>query len=197
MHKWVTTIALAALIAGCGDKAATSDPTPAPRATGLEGYSKGVRDYYVSLAPAPPDDEHAAIEAEYHQPPKPAEAPLGGTITLTGTNIGVRLRATVKRVEPVGDHTAVQLALENTGITVYEGPLREATLTHEDDGWVAVDPRAHAECSNGLDQETVRIDVGETLDGCLLFPQTDGEPTRLQLALEIVPAAAGGIWNLR
>ena len=32
------------------------------------------------------------VEAEYHQPPKPAEAELGETITLTGTNIGVRLR---------------------------------------------------------------------------------------------------------
>ena len=40
------------------------------------------------------------------------------------------------------------------------------------------------------------MDVGSTLEGCVLFPKGDEEPTRFQLALEQVPAEAGGIWNL-
>ena len=64
------------------------------------------------------------VEAEYHQPPKPAEAGLGETITLTGTNIGVRLRVTVTGVKRVSSYLAVELALENTGIANHEGVLR-------------------------------------------------------------------------
>jgi hypothetical protein len=195
MHKWVGTIALAALLAGCGESEPA--PTPAPRATGLEGYSQGVRDYYVAVHPVPPDDSHAAVEAEYHQPPKPAEAGVGEAITLTGTNIGVRLRATVKRVRDAGAYTAVDLALENTGITVYEAPLRQAALTLPDGRTVPLEPGARAGCSHGLDAERVRIDVGKKRTGCLLFPRAGDEaPERLQLALEIVPTEAGGIWNL-
>ena len=34
--------------------------------------------------------------------------------------------------------------------------------------------------------------------GCLLFPRSgDKLPERFQLALEVVPTDAGGIWNLR
>ena len=72
------------------------------------------------------------VEAEYHQPPQPAEAGLGETITLTGTNIGVRLRVTVTGVKRVGDHQAVELGLENTGITNYEGEFTHAAVTYGD-----------------------------------------------------------------
>ena len=42
----------------------------------------------------------------------------------------------------------------------------------------------------------MRIDVGARCEGCVLFPKSDEKPTRFQLALEQVPAEAGGIWNL-
>ena len=54
-----------------------------------------------------------------------------------------------------------------------------------------------ADCSNGFDG-TVRIDVGERARGCLLFELPESaRPRELQLALETVPAEAGGRWRLR
>ena len=41
---------------------------------------------------------------------------MGETITLTGTNIGVRMRVTVTGVERVDSWQAVDLELESTGI---------------------------------------------------------------------------------
>jgi hypothetical protein len=189
------------VLAGCGgsENAQTSTPTPAaaeaPPAHDLEGYSAGVIDYYG--APHEHAGETGNVEAEYHQPPKPAEAGMGETITLTGTNIGVRMEVTVTGVERVDDRlVAVKLRLDNTGITVYEAPLEHATVTYpggEPQG-VALD--ATAECSNGFD-EVLRLDTARSRDGCLLF-EADGDalPERFQLALEVVPVEAGGIWNL-
>ena len=59
--------------APAGSPAAAGTPTPEP------------------LVPAQSNED---VEEEYHQPPKPASADLGETITLTGNNIGVRLRVT-------------------------------------------------------------------------------------------------------
>ena len=48
-----------------------------------------------------------------------------------------------------------------------------------------------------MDEDPWRNDVGRTKTGCLLFPaHGDMLPERFQLALEIVPTTAGGIWNL-
>ena len=96
MRKLLGTIVLAALLAGCGGRRSRRPPpsrrTATAAATGLEGYSEGVKDYYGDGSTEPAGDEPADVEGEYHQPPKPAEAGLGEPITLTGTNIGVRLR---------------------------------------------------------------------------------------------------------
>jgi hypothetical protein len=208
MRTLLGTILLTVLLTGCGEKkqAGTTPPDATPEATAaartedpdLAGYSQGVKDYYVEIHNEPTGDPESDIESEYHQPPRPAEAGLGETITLTGTNIGIRLRVTVTKVERVGDHTAVQLKLRNTGVAVYEAPLHNAAVTYPGGEPVAVDKGARATCSHTLDSDTLRIDVGRSRTGCLLFP-AEGRtvPERFQLALEIVPAAAGGIWNLR
>ena len=101
------------------------------------------------------------------------------------------------KVDRTGDYTAVHLKLENTGITVYEAPLRNAAVSYADGDPVGVAEGASAKCSKGLDQDPWRNDVGRTKTGCLLFPaHGDLPPERFQLALEIVPTTAGGIWNL-
>ena len=198
---------LAVVLAGCGgDEKHAQTPPPAPSASApprhedpdLAGYSQGVKDYYVEIHNEPTGDAETDIETEYHQPPRPAEATLGEPITLTGTNIGIRLKVTPTKVETVGDHVAVRLKLENTGITVYEAPLRQAALTFGAAEPVPLDAGASAGCSNGFEAETLRLDVGRKTSGCLLFPAPrDGAtPTRFQLALEIVPTDAGGIWKV-
>jgi hypothetical protein len=193
------------MVAGCGsDKKAEPSPTasPTPVATRAEdpdlaGYSQGVKDYYVEIHNEPTGDAETDVEIEYHQPPRPAEAGLGESITLTGTNIGIRQKVTVTKVDRAGGYTAVHLKLENTGITVYEAPLRNATVSYADGDPVGVEEGASAPCSKGMDKDPWRNDVGRTKTGCLLFPsQGDLPPERFQLALEIVPANAGGIWNL-
>jgi hypothetical protein len=195
-------IACLLLLAGCGGDddppRATATPTASAEAEAeheLEGYSQGVRDYY-GTPHEHADSEAGNVEAEYHQPPMPAEAGLGETITLTGTNIGVRMEVTVTDVERVGDNVAVHLHMENTGITVYESPLENAAVTYGDGEPQGVDLDASAECSNNFD-EVLRIDTARQRDGCLLFPASGDElPDRFQLALESVPTEAGGIWNL-
>ena len=203
----VAVLALS-MLAGCGSSEKRAEPTPTatPTATpaperaedpDLAGYSQGVKDYYVEIHNEPTGDAETDVEIEYHQPPRPAEAGLGESITLTGTNIGIRQKVTVTKVDRVGDYTAVHLKLENTGITVYEAPLRNASVTYADGDPVGVEEGATAKCSKGMDEDTWRNDVGRTKTGCLLFP-SHGElpPERFQLALEIVPTTAGGSWNL-
>ena len=88
-------------------------------------------------------------------------------------------------------YTAVDVRLENTGITVYQGELRAAQLINGD-GTTQRVAEASAACSHGLDAD-FRIDVSRSRRGCLLFA-ADADATRLQLALETVPrrqAASG------
>jgi hypothetical protein len=198
---------LAAVLAGCGEAA---DPEPQTAATptataeehseaehDLEGYSPGVVEYY-GRAHEHADDEAGNIEAKYHQPPKPAEAGLGETIVLTGTEIGVQFDVTVTKVAPVEDDLmAVYLTMKSTGITVYERPIEHASLTYPGESPTPLDTEASAKCSNGFD-DILRIDVARSRKGCLLFPRSGNkQPERFQLALEVVPTLAGGIWNLR
>ena len=111
MRKLFALIAFTVLLAGCGDSKDDPSPaaaTPAPTEAeahvdeDLEGYSQGVKDYYGEVHTSTTGDDHIDVETEYHQPPKPAEAALGEPITLTGTNIGVRLKVTPTKVETVG-----------------------------------------------------------------------------------------------
>ena len=191
MRMLFLAIASAALVAGCGGH--DDDPaTPAPAEVethDLEGYSQGVRDYYGDAGPPAGGD----VEAEYHQPPQPPEAGVGEAITLTGTNIGIRMKVTLRSVKPAGERTRVRLGLNNTGITVYEAPLQNARLTYA--GGEPQPALTGETCSRGFDTELLRIDVGERRDVCLLFAGRE-RPERLQLALETVPTEAGGIWNV-
>jgi hypothetical protein len=194
----VVIIALALAVAGCGDsKKPAAKPTATATAGELAGYSQGVRDYYEGANLAAADDPNADAEEQYFQPPRPAESALGGTITLTGANIGVRLRVTLSRLDTVRAggkrYTAAHLRMVNDGITVYEGELKSAALLGGGEP-VGVADGVSAACSNGFDA-TLRIDVSRRRSGCLLFP-AGGRPERLQLALETVPVEAGGIWNL-
>ena len=128
------------------------------------------------MADAHPEAEPGSIEdveSEYHQPPQPAEAGMGETITLTGTNIGVRLRVTVTGVERVDDHQAVHLELESTGITNYDGEFTQAAVTYGDGTTQPLAKGANAPCSNSLDLPTAFIAVGAKTTGCLLFPTSD------------------------
>jgi hypothetical protein len=223
MSKWLGVIAVLAALAGCGsnepEPAAVSTPTPDPELAASaaaepdehvfqKGHSKAVRRYYAGAHADPVDDgSNAAVEEEYHQPPRPATGSLGDTIVLTGTNIGVRMRVTptavvdpVKGSRPPRDGTryvAVRLRMRSTGITVLDGELREALLSYG--GGRKAQPVLGVEsaCSNGF-EGTVRIDVGNSARGCVLFEVPDGRrPRQLQLALEQVPAEAGGRWGLR
>jgi hypothetical protein len=199
MRKLLASVALALALGACGgnDRAATPTPTAA-EAGPLDGYSEGVKNYYgTDVPPEAEEGSIEAVEAEYHQPPKPAEAGLGETITLTGSNIGVRMRVTVTGVKRVSSYQAVELELESTGITNYDGPISSATLTYGGGEPQPLAEGATAPCSKDLGFETIFIPVGGKASGCLLFPTSEsGEPERFQLALETVPVEAGGIWNL-
>jgi hypothetical protein len=207
MRKLLASALLALALGACGDKESAKTPTPtttpSPEATvagadPLEGYSQGVKDYYAGADPEGAEEGSIeAVEVEYHQPPKPAEAGLGETITLTGSNIGVRMRVTVTEVKRVSSYQAVELEFESTGITNYDGELRMAALSYGDG-----EPRRRVEgaiapCSKDFTSAVIFIPVGGKASGCLLFPASGSEkPDRLQLALEQVPLEAGGIWNL-
>jgi hypothetical protein len=188
----------AAALAGCGHDSRPAAQATATPANPLAGYSEGVRKYYDGAQLAAADDPGADAEVQYFQPPKPAQTTAGDAITLTGSNIGVRMRVTVSgaRAVRVGGkpYTAVDVRLENTGITVYQGELREARLI-DGDGTPHGVADAGAACSHGLDGD-FRIDVSRSRRGCLLFG-ADADAARLQLALETVPAEAGGIWELK
>jgi len=200
MRNLLGVLALAALLAGCGSDSKTSEPKPTATATAtaepegahdLDGYSEGVKAYYGA--------SHAhgdGVEEEYHQPPMPPETALGGPITLTGSNIGVRLVVTATKVGREGDFTAVELDLQNTGIANYESTFRNAEVTYDDGKTEPLAQGQRADCSNGFD-DYLRVETAATAGGCLLFPRSgSAKPARLVLALEDVPTEAGGIWDL-
>ncbi|MDA0184586.1 hypothetical protein OJ997_30065 [Solirubrobacter phytolaccae] len=204
MRNRIGVLALAALLAGCGSDNKTDEPTPsataaAEQAAGghdLDGYSEGVKKFYGE--PHAHEGEGGDVEAEYHQPPLPPETALGGPITLTGSNIGVRLVMKPTELSREGDFTVVEFEAENTGIANFEGAFRNAEITYDDGETKPVATREKADCSNGWDAEYLRIDTSAKVEGCLLFPRSgDASPERLQLALEDVPTEAGGIWDLR
>ena len=204
---------LGVLVAGCGSDddppvastAATATAEPAATAEPFEkGHTRAVRKFYGGgEAPAPPDGD---VEAEYHQPPRPATGEIGDTITLTGTNVGVRLETTVTEVlDPVSAsrppsagkrYVAVGLRLVSTGITIYDGPLQSALLRYGGGAAKPV-PGVEASCSNGF-EGTLRIDDTEPARGCLLFQVPESaRPYEFVLALETLPPEVGGRWRLR
>ena len=82
-------------------------------------------------------------------------------------------------------------------MTQYNRPMEMASVTYPGEKPTPLAAEAKAKCSNGLD-ENVFIEVNRSRKGCLLFPRSgDKRPERFQLALEVVPTIAGGIWNLR
>jgi len=204
----LAALLLALGLAACGgddDQGTTAQqPAPAASPTGsddqsADGLPAAVRAYYDDAPEPAHDDELASVEAEYHKPPEPARAGAGEVITLTGTNIGVRLRVKLLGpLEPVAvggrDYLAANLQLRNTGITIFEAPLDRARLI--DGSGNAAEPvlGVEAPCSRGF-QGLMRLDVSRQARGCVLFPATT-DPRELQLALEQVPAEAGGRWAL-
>lgn len=210
MRAAVPILAVTVLLAACGGE--TKDPAPTPSATAraviappkdpaLAHYSEGVQRYYAGAQLGAADQDGADAEAKYFQPPRPAEANLGDTIRLTGANIGVQVDVTPKQVERVeidGEaYTQVEVELDNDagGITVLDGEV-SATLTSADgEPQPAVKDVKAPSCETTI-EASVRVDVDEKQSACLLFPAADGDPERLQLALETVPVTAGGIWHL-
>lgn len=210
---------LGLLAAGCGDgDRAETAATPAPPAAeehGAEaehdfepGHSKAVREYYgAAHSHGETGGFGGETEAEYHVPPHPASGGLGDTIVLTGVNLGVRMAVKVTAVTgpvraahaaPAGKrYVGIRLRMKNTGVAIFESTLREAVVTDDRGRRARVVTELEAGCSNGL-HTLVRIDVGDRAAGCLLFALPDGRrPQTLELALEQVPAAAGGRWSLR
>jgi hypothetical protein len=213
---------LALLAAGCGEKETPAGGEAAPpqaqrdraeeAAAAVEeahhfepGHSAAVREYYG--APHSHEDDAAGdTEAEYHEPPRPAAGGRGDAITLTGTNLGVRMRVTISGLlDPVRAaragagkrYVGVQVRVVNTGIAIFESTLRDAFVTFGDARRARAVTGVAASCSNGF-EGPLRIDVGDEARGCLLFALPDGAtPKLLRLALEQVPADAGGKWRLR
>lgn len=182
--------AFALLATGCG-----SEPsTPSADTTTASGL--------------PTEEDSHAVEAEYDQPPKPAQTSLGKPIILNGINIGVRLRVTATRVldpargvsKPAGDgkrYVAIELNLLSTGIAVFESEIRNAALRYGSGRSARPVRSVTASCTNGFDA-IVRLDVGDRTKGCLLFRVPDGaKPEEIQLALETRPVQDGGKWSLR
>jgi hypothetical protein len=217
MRKLCGTIAvLAAVAGGCGsDEPAPSAGTPAaneaapePAATvqGFEpGHSEAVREFYGGDEGVPADP-NSDVEAEFHQPPRPAVGGIGDTITLTGLNIGVRIDVTLTRlVDPAETarpprrgmrYVGVALRMVSTGGANHESRLVSARLRY---GGRAAEPvfGVEAKCSRGFDGVVV-VEVGRRARGCLLLQVPERARLReFTLALEQLAAAVGGRWRLR
>jgi len=210
---FVSIAVLAALAGGCGSDEPEPSGGPEPASTpeqvkaethGFEkGHSAAIRKYYGDV------HEHGAegdVEAEYHQPPRPAKGAIGDTITLTGSNIGVRMKVKVTGVVDPAEasppasagnrYVAVKLGMRSTGIAVLDGELRSGLLSY-DGGRAEVAFGVEADCSNGF-QAGVRIDDTAPKSGCLVFEIPESaRPREVQFALEQVPAEVGGRWRLR
>jgi hypothetical protein len=183
LAKLIAIAVLVALVCGCGSKeknhaSAAAAPTPEP--TFWEGDTD--------------------VEEEYHQPPKPASGRIGTTITLTGTNIGVRMRVTVTglvdRTGPGRDYLAVKLRMRSTGIALYESELRNAVVRYSDGRRARAAFGVKARCSNGF-QRHMRVSDAGPVAGCVLFRRPAGAtPKTMRLALETQPVSEGGLWRL-
>jgi hypothetical protein len=219
MLKLLGSIAvLVAVAAGCGSDepapSAAPAPTPAPEIPAHvkaahrfdKGHSRAVREYYGGADGEYDTGGGGDVEAEFHQPPRPASGGIGDTITLTGSNIGVRMRVRVLGVvDPVETSrppragkrfVAVKLRMRSTGITILDGELHEAVVSY-DGGRARAVLGVAAVCSGGFNR-SFRVEVGDAASGCVLFElPSSARPRRLQLALEQVPAEAGGRWRLR
>ena len=183
MAKLIAIAVLAAFVCGCGSKeknqaSAAAAPTPEP--TLWEGDTD--------------------VEEEYDQPPKPASGDIGDTITLTGSNVGVRMRVTVTglvdRTGPGRRYLGVKLRMRSNGIAVYESELRSAVVRYADGHRARAAFGVKAACSNGF-QRHMRLDNPGRAAGCVLFRRSGGaKPKTMRLALETVPASEGGLWRL-
>jgi hypothetical protein len=183
LAKLIAIAALVAVVCGCGSKekdqaSAAAAPTPEP--TFWEGDTD--------------------VEEEYHQPPKPASGGVGDTITMTGSNIGVRLRVTVTglvdRTGPGGRYLGVKLRLRNTGIAVFEGELRQGVVKFANGRRARIAFGVTAPCSNGF-QRHMRFENPDRVKGCVLFRRPAGAgPRTMRLALESNPVSEGGLWRL-
>ena len=178
MRKLFVLIAFAALLAGCGDGKDDTPPaaaTPAP--TEVEAASttstatrEGVKDYYGAVH----DQQRrrrsdAAIEAEYHQPPKPAEAGLGEPITLTGD-----------------EHRRAARGDRDQGRHRTAGRAPQARQR----------PASHAASTTARDRRTTApvADARRSTSRRVLRPVPEGDASRrASLALEQVPAEAGDL----
>jgi hypothetical protein len=184
LAKLIAIAVLAALMcAGCGSKeksTATAAAAPTPTPTLWEGDTD--------------------VEEEYDQPPKPASGGIGDTITLTGSNVGVRMRVTVTgladRTGPGGRYLGVKLRMHSTGIAVYESELRSALVRYTDGRRAPAAFGVKAACSHGF-QRDMRVAIDGTVKGCVLFKRPDGaKPKSMRLALETEPVQQGGLWRL-
>jgi hypothetical protein len=215
MLKLLGVIAALAALVGCGSSdpapSAATAPTPTPEATPEAeehmfepGHSRAVREYYGHAGGG--GEAHGSIEAEYHRPPKPATGGVGDAITLTGTNIGVRVRvrlqgladdvAAARQPRPGKRYVGVRLQLRSTGIAILEDELDNAVLTYGGGRRARAVTGVKAACSNAF-HKLLRMDVGNSASGCVLFElPASARPRQFQLALEQVPAAAGGRWIL-
>ena len=216
MHKAVPIFALVALLAGCGGDKQDPAPTPVATATATatgDGGRRTIRSratrracasYYAGADPSAVDDPNADAEVAL----LPAAASRRGQARRHDhpdrrEHRRASPRSTVTGVETVEvdgkEYTAVELELDNDvgGITVLDSELKSATLTYPDG---KVQPVAKRGVKAPL-LELVRRDRAhrrrrQARRAACSSPPADGPPERFQLALETVPADAGGIWNL-
>ena len=110
----------------------------------------------------------------------------------------MRLRVTVTGVKRVDDHQAVELELESTGITNYEGEFTQAAVTYGDGEPQPIAKGASAACSNTLDLPNVFI-AGRRQDHAAACSSRPPDPSRRSASnsrSRPCPTEAGGIWNL-
>ena len=114
------------------------------------------------------------VEAEYHQPPRPATGGVGDTITLTGSNIGVRMRVTLTGLsDPISasrpPRAGTRYVAANLGSAAPASRSWRASSTKRCSTYGARTAKPvlgvqSAACSNGFD-EPLRIEVGNSRDG--------------------------------
>ena len=112
----------------------------------------------------------------------------------------MRLRVTVTgladRTGPGGRYLGVKLRMRSTGITVFESEMRNARVRYSNGRRAPAAFGVKAGCSHGF-QRHMRVAVGATVRGCVLFRRPAGaQPRTFKLALESEPIQQGGLWRL-